>query len=403
MMSKTVWIILIVCLCLALCICAGLFLAGRIASSFTDSQTNTDTNKYKDLKNPYSEDGSYSVKANDLKELTIDWISGSVTIVLTDGDVIRIQETADKTIKERDALRYGISADKLRIQACRKNHPGRLPRKDLVVSLPRSLAAQLRECEIDTVSASVSAAGLHLDELEVNTVSGKVELSNMIAEGAGIDTVSGPVILLDSQVSSLRMDSVSGMMKVSGSVKKIKVSSVSGPLECNADACNDIRANTLSGTVDFILDKTPDKMSVDTSSGDIRIALPTDTSCSIQMDTMSGKLYLNGEAVGAKQLTLGEGEAQFDIDSMSGSVFIRTKEPGFTLFHLTNPSQSATIVCNKQGGYPHGKTRKDHLGHPLRHRSHADGALQRRARSPARDHERPGVSGRCKHNQRNDL
>ena len=325
MMSKTVWIILIVCLCLALCICAGLFLAGRIASSFTDSQTNTDTNKYRDLKNPYSEDGSYSVKANDLKELTIDWISGSVTIVLTDGDVIRIQETADKTIKERDALRYGISADKLRIQACRKNHPGRLPRKDLVVSLPRSLADQLRECEIDTVSASVSAAGLHLDELEVNTVSGKVELSNMIAEEAGIDTVSGPVILLDSQVSSLRMDSVSGMMKVSGSVKKIKVSSVSGPLECNADACNDIRANTLSGTVDFILVKTPDKMSVDTSSGDIRIALPTDTSCSIQMDTMSGKLYLNGEAVGAKQLTLGEGEAQFDIDSMSGSVFIRTK------------------------------------------------------------------------------
>ncbi len=61
-MSKTGWIILIVCLCLALCICAGLFLAGRIVSSFTGSQTQVDTNSYTNLKNPYSSDGTYVVE-----------------------------------------------------------------------------------------------------------------------------------------------------------------------------------------------------------------------------------------------------------------------------------------------------------------------------------------------------
>ena len=231
-MSKTGWIILIVCLCLVLCICAGIFLAGRIASSlFTDGDVSNTAKKYKDLKNQFSQDGVYIVQMNDLKELNIDWISGSVSIELTDADVIRIQESADRSISEKDALRYGISGGKLRIQACKKNHPGKLPRKDLVVSLPRSLTDALHECKIDTVSASVLAAGLRLDELEVNTVSGNVVLSDVISEGAEIDTVSGPVALLDSKAESLRVDSVSGKIKVSGDMRKVKTSSVSGSIE----------------------------------------------------------------------------------------------------------------------------------------------------------------------------
>ena len=76
-MNKTGWIILIVCLALVFCVWAGLFLARRIAPSFNGNQTTVDTKNYKDLKNPYSSDGVYSIKINDLKDLTIDWVSGS--------------------------------------------------------------------------------------------------------------------------------------------------------------------------------------------------------------------------------------------------------------------------------------------------------------------------------------
>ena len=122
-MSKTGWIILIVCLCLVFCLCAGLFLAGRISTwLFRDrSETRVDTGttkEYKDLKNDYSADGVYTVQTKDLKELTIDWISGSVIVEITDGEVIRITETASEPIQEKDALRYGISGGKLRVQAC---------------------------------------------------------------------------------------------------------------------------------------------------------------------------------------------------------------------------------------------------------------------------------------------
>lgn len=324
-MNKVGWIILIVCLCLLLCLCFGILLGRRMTSNLYVDQDTVNTKEYKDLKNPYSADGIYSIQADNLKELTIDWIGGSVIVELTDNDILQIRETSSTTISEKYALRYGVSGGKLRIQACQKNFIGKLPKKDLVVSLPRSLSDALHECKIDTVSASIAAEGLRLDELEINTVSGKVELSGMIAEEAGIDTVSGPVYLLDSQTKSLRIDSVSGKIKVNGDAKKIKTSSVSGPIECNLDGCKEIRANSVSGEVALILTKTPKTLKVDTTSGEVRIALPSDASCAIHMDTMSGKLYLNDEAVGAKQLTLGEGTAEFDIDTMSGNVFIRTK------------------------------------------------------------------------------
>ena len=91
------------------------------------------------------------------------------------------------------------------------------------------------------------------------------------------------------------------------------------------DGCKEIRANSVSGEIALILTKTPKTLKVDTTSGEVRIALPSDASCAIHMDTMSGKLYLNDEALGAKQLTLGEGTTEFDIDTMSGNVYIRTK------------------------------------------------------------------------------
>ena len=327
-MNKTGWIILIVCLGLVFCICAGLFIAGRLASSLfaNGDSVNTNTKDYKDMKNPYSADGQYSVKMKSLKELEIDWISGSVLVELTDEDVIRIQEKADSTIKEADALRYGVSGDTLRIQACKKNHLNKLPVKVLIVSLPRSLAASMSKLEIDTVSAAVTAGELQLEELDIDTVSGQVDLSAMTAEEASMDSVSGPVSLLGCAFGSLRVDTVSGKVKVVGTtVKKVRSSTVSGPIEFTVDDCKNVRVNTMSGPIVLDLARTPKELKVDTTSGEVRLTLPKDASCTIDLDAMSGKLYMNDEAVASKQITLGEGDASFDIDSMSGSVYVFTK------------------------------------------------------------------------------
>ena len=109
-MSKTGWIILGVCLGLVFCLCMGLFLARRLANTLfrekEDDSAITDLTKdFKDLKNAYSADGVYTLKPDELKELEVDWISGSVTIVLTDGDTLEIRETAKVSSASRPAKR----------------------------------------------------------------------------------------------------------------------------------------------------------------------------------------------------------------------------------------------------------------------------------------------------------
>ncbi len=329
-MSKTGWIIMIVCLALVLCIAAGLFLAGRIFNSLVSkgSDTNVDlsaTQGYKDLKNDYAADGAYTVSMKELKELNIDWISGSVTVELTDEEAVRFVEKAEKNIQEKDALRFGESNGTLRIQACKKGYVGKLPEKDLTVYLPRSLAKGLKECEIDTVSAAVTAGDLQLDELEIDTVSGRVKLTNMDAEEAQVDSVSGAISLLDCRIDALKTDSVSGSAKVTGSVKKVKSSSVSGAFELTLEDCREIRLSTMSGAVTLDLKTAPKELKIETTSGKTRLTLPQDAACVIDLDAMSGKLYLNDEAVSAKTLTLGDGGPSYDIDSMSGSVYVYTK------------------------------------------------------------------------------
>lgn len=327
-MSKTGWIILGVCLGLVFCLCMGLFLAGRMANTLfrdkEDASVVSDLTKdFKDLKNAYSADGVYTLKPDELKELEVDWISGSVTIVLTDGDALEIRETAKSAISEKNALRYGVKEGKLRIQACKKGHTSKLPKKELVLTLPRSLAATLKELEIDTVSASVSAGEFQLEELDINTVSGQVQIENVAANKGEIDSVSGDVTLRGCTFDSLRMDSVSALLSMTGTVGKVKTSSVSGSVQLWLDDSRELRISTMSGHIALTFYKMPKAVQVDTTSALTTIYLPEDASCTIKLDSMSGKLLQNMQEVGSKQLILGDGEAHIDIDSMSGDVWIQ--------------------------------------------------------------------------------
>ena len=118
---------------------------------------------------------------------------------------------------------------------------------------------------------------------------------------------------------------MSGEVKVTGTARKVRSSSVSGQVDLALTDCRDIRVNTMSGPIRLDLDDTLTNLEIDTTSSETRLTLPKDASCTIHLDAMSGKLYLNDEAVGAKELTLGAGSASYDVDSMSGSVYVYTK------------------------------------------------------------------------------
>lgn len=77
------------------------------------------------------------------------------------------------------------------------------------MEIPRTLAGQLVELQVDTVSAPVTATGLTAQDCEVDSVSGNVTFTGCSFGELEMDTVSGG-LQLSGQASSVEFDGVSG-------------------------------------------------------------------------------------------------------------------------------------------------------------------------------------------------
>ena len=148
--------------------------------------------------------------------MEINWVDGSVNVTVTDGDSVVFRESSG--LEESEQLRYRVAGDRLIIQYCKPQWSFGIfdsPKKDLTVEIPRSLAEQLLELQIDTVSAPVTARDLTAQSCEVDGVSGNITFTNCsFAEKISTDTISGSIRLNLPQDAafSVELDSVSGKL-----------------------------------------------------------------------------------------------------------------------------------------------------------------------------------------------
>ena len=203
---------------LVLCILAGVFTVavalesgGYVYSIFDDDFYDDDDD---------DDDERYHVGNGTVKspvsEISIDWVAGSVTVLLTDGDEIRITEVYDGDNND-NRLRWQVDEGELSIRYCRKiRYSDKVEAKHLTVEIPRS-AALLSELQISAVSATQDIR-VSARELDIDTVSG-----NVTAWGdydyVDVDTVSGQVRLVlpeDTTGFTVNRDSVSGRVEVNG-------------------------------------------------------------------------------------------------------------------------------------------------------------------------------------------
>ncbi len=118
--------------------------------------------------------GSGSVSAAGLRSLEVNWVDGSVHLEVTDGDSVVFREPDG--LDEEDQLRFQVVGDRLIIQYSKPRwgfgfHASQ-PAKHLTVEIPRTLAGQLVELQVDTVSAPVTATGLMLFSFILSVAAG---------------------------------------------------------------------------------------------------------------------------------------------------------------------------------------------------------------------------------------
>ena len=227
---------------------------------------------------------TFSVEPARVREIEVDWLGGSVMVVLTDDDSLSFAEMAYQDVPEEQCLSYALDGDTLKIDFCRSGHLlSSSPEKQLVLSIPRGLT--LEKFEADTTAAAVNVTGLHTQTVDISTVSGGVDLA---AEAYEID-----------------ISTTGGCAAVDADFYQLDFSAVSGSLTLTMQRAAEVDAETVSGGVTIHLPPSSYGFALDfeTVSGTPEIAFDAnggdghwtygDKASTLNIDTASGNLSLD--------------------------------------------------------------------------------------------------------------
>lgn len=226
-----------------------------------------------------------SIPTDQVQEISIDWVSGTVTI--QPGDVEEISFYEEST-NEKYPMVWKLHNGELSIQFCQDHifpHGFSFTLdKDLTILVPKDFT--LDELELDAASTNLSASGLTVRSVELDTASGISRFKNCDVTELDIDTASGDVYF-EGSLGSLDFDAASA---------------------------------SFTG----VLTNTPSRMSVDSASGDLDLTLPEDTGFSVSLDGMSCNFSSDFDTTTRNgRHTHGDGRCRIDMDGMSSDIIIR--------------------------------------------------------------------------------
>lgn len=296
----------VVAVALAVLLVLGVIFGSRSSLSFIGF----DGSYYKDSQKYTA--GAGEVPADEVEHVALVWTSGDVEISVYDGETVRMEESAGRELSEGEKLHYFNDEGTLRIQfqeSGRKFHflsgTRDKVKKNLRLEIPRETASRLKVLSIETTSADVDVSYIQTEQMLLDTVSGDFRVWESKMEKLKWDTVSGN---LDGQSLEIGErffgDSISGNTRLSGTVKEIDLTSVSGDMKISSTQC-------------------PVKVRTDTVSGEVSLCIPEDTGFTYEMDGVSGKVYMDLPVLRNKDGGVyKDGEADFYFETVSGDVNI---------------------------------------------------------------------------------
>ena len=344
---------------------AGWFLTGTVFGARSERWSimpfSFNIGGFEALAGPYEIAGSYTIDANGLDSINVDWIAGGITIKPHDGDNILITEYAQRELRDDEKLVTGSAGGTLTIMY-RKNTTVNIinmPTKKLDVLVPRGLSENMSRLAVESVSGSIDAEYFQAENIKLNTISGGITLSNSVAnelkldttsgrvtvtyvqaEDIEVDSISGSIHVSDSSARAIDCDTTSGSVRVSGGFGKAKLNSISGRIELDnteqrstvdADSTSGsveltgafdiVAANTLSGSITVRSRSVPASLKADSASGSINIAIPNEGTVSVYHSSTSGRFSSEVPVV-----MQGRG-AQFELTTLSGRAKITILEP----------------------------------------------------------------------------
>lgn len=225
--------------------------------------------------------GNFTYAASEVRRVSVSWVGGSVKLEKGAGDTLRADESGMLSVPQQ--MHWRIKDGTLEIMYCASGYAGRFPldAKALTLEIPAGADVTVR-----SVSAPVRGDALSVGDLTVSTVSGAIGLADVTA-------------------ADLRFGSTSGRIDLAG--------------ETRADA---LHADTVSGAVDAEQLAAAADVDIDTTSGAVRLTVPTTIGATFCYKTVSGILHCDDYRVKGGTSVFGEGGCTAAVSTVSGSLTV---------------------------------------------------------------------------------
>lgn len=255
--------------------------------------------------------GGAEIKGDEVSDLEVNWIDGSVQIEVYDGDTVQFSETSNRNLEEKEKLHYYNYKGRLIIQYQKAEKSffslgGSNLNKQLTIKIPATTA--MGSVEVDTISSDSRIKGIAADKIEMDSTSGDCEVVSSYSKDFSFDSTSGSLTAKSLIVEGeLDTDTTSGNVKVEGSVQEANLDTVSGSMYIDSDIC-------------------PDKVVTDSTSGDVILTIPENNGFTYRKDSVSGSLECEFQVTQREDKgTYKNGGALFSFDSVSGDMTIRKR------------------------------------------------------------------------------
>lgn len=231
---------------------------------------------------------SVQLDPDKISDIAIEWAAGSITIIPTEGRLITVSESKVSDSKYKMNVRQ--SGGKLTIEYSQESvsfigiNNNDFDAKDLVICVP---------------------IGWACDTLEIDAAAAKVEISDLSIREVEFDGASAICNFHDCQIEKLDVDTASGDVIFSGTLE-----------ELDFDA--------MSACFTAVFENSPNRMDIDTMSGDLDITLPENCGFALNLDTMSSDFSSDfATAMQNGSHIYGNGSCRINVSAMSGDVCIR--------------------------------------------------------------------------------
>lgn len=210
----------------------------------------------------------------------------------------------NKKLVIRQRLAYGIVGWKGNLGGCVK------------VYIPAEIYESLKNMEIETTSGDIEISGWEecrpsMKEVRLSTTSGEITADYLNAEKVNVSSVSGDI----------EVQNVTGKLHASATSGTLDIRQLTGEGELN----------TVSGEVYVGTDRLAGDLKIGTTSGEVQLTIPQDSSFKLDIDTTSGSIdtFFDNQLSFSKRENSASGtvgnspEYQIDINTTSGDVEIQ--------------------------------------------------------------------------------